>query len=156
MTTPDTTNNVTTVITAPYPPVCVPSPLDSISGQWVGYRIDLGENGKTAKRSLGRNGYPVSTAEKDRHRWMDLPEAVALYDRKLGLIMTGINRPGGQMLAGLDLDHCAQPDGRIDPWAQVWIDKLPRAYWEYSPSGTGLRGFVIVDGDTSQLDRDIN
>src|ERR1700719_4573755 len=38
---------------------------------------------------------------------------------------------------GVDLDHCVNPDGSIDSWAQAYLDQLP-SYAEYSPSKTGI------------------
>ena len=44
---------------------------------------------------------------------------------------------------GIDLDHCVNTDGSIDPWAQAYLDRLP-SYAEYSPSGTGIH--ILVRG----------
>src|ERR1700722_10086517 len=44
---------------------------------------------------------------------------------------------------GVDLDHCVNPDGSIDPWAQAYLDQLP-SYAEYSPSHTGIH--ILVRG----------
>jgi putative DNA primase/helicase len=44
---------------------------------------------------------------------------------------------------GVDLDHCVNPDGSIDPWAQAYLDQL-QSYAEYSPSRTGIH--ILVRG----------
>src|SRR5712692_10303019 len=44
---------------------------------------------------------------------------------------------------GVDLDHCVNPDGSIDSWAQAYLDQLP-SYAEYSPSKTGIH--ILVRG----------
>jgi putative DNA primase/helicase len=44
--------------------------------------------------------------------------------------------------AGIDLDHCRNPEtGEIAPWAQAIVDYLS-SYTEVSPSGTGVKIFV--------------
>jgi hypothetical protein len=44
--------------------------------------------------------------------------------------------------AGIDLDHCRNPEtGALEPWAQQIVNAL-HSYTEVSPSGTGLRIFV--------------
>jgi hypothetical protein len=42
--------------------------------------------------------------------------------------------------AGVDLDHCINPDGTIKPKAKAILDKLD-TYSEISPSGTGIKVF---------------
>src|SRR6266699_3607679 len=44
---------------------------------------------------------------------------------------------------GVDLDHCVNEDGSIDPWAQAYLDRL-KSYAEYSPSNTGIH--ILVRG----------
>src|SRR5262249_17868058 len=44
--------------------------------------------------------------------------------------------------AGVDLDHCRDPEtGEINPWAQQIVHALA-SYTEVSPSGTGVHLFV--------------
>ncbi|HKF36902.1 MAG TPA: hypothetical protein VKB35_08375, partial [Ktedonobacteraceae bacterium] len=49
-------------------------------------------------------------------------------------------------ITGVDLDHCVNPDGSIDAWAQAILDQLA-SYAEYSPSSTGIH--VYVQGTVS-------
>ncbi len=44
---------------------------------------------------------------------------------------------------GVDLDHCVNPDGSIDSWAQAYLAQL-KSYAEYSPSQTGIH--ILVRG----------
>lgn len=44
---------------------------------------------------------------------------------------------------GIDLDHCISADGEIAPWAAEKIALLSPTYMEISPSGTGIRAFLI-------------
>ena len=45
---------------------------------------------------------------------------------------------------GVDLDHCVNPNGSIDSWAQAYLDQL-QSYAEYSPSKTGIH--ILVRGN---------
>ncbi len=49
-------------------------------------------------------------------------------------------------ITGVDLDHCANPDGSIDAWAKAILRSL-NSYAEYSPSGAGIH--VYVQGTVS-------
>jgi primase-polymerase (primpol)-like protein len=47
---------------------------------------------------------------------------------------------GGSDYGALDLNHCRdRKTGKIDEWAQEWLDKAGGAYVEITPSGAGLR-----------------
>lgn len=52
----------------------------------------------------------------------------------------------GDGVACVDLDHCVNPDGSLDPWAREVLALAPRTYVEVSPSGSGLHvfGFASV------------
>lgn len=43
-------------------------------------------------------------------------------------------------MIAIDLDHCVK-NGEISDWAMEIIEHFPKAYIEYSPSGTGLHIF---------------
>jgi len=48
------------------------------------------------------------------------------------------------VIMGVDLDDCRDPDsGTIDEWALDVMEMLQNAYWEVSPSGTGLHALVV-------------
>ncbi len=68
--------------------------------------------------------------------WGTWDEAFPRYDR-VGFVPTR-NDP----FTFLDVDNSVTPAREIKPWAQAIVDRFPHAYWEYSPSGTGLKGFV--------------
>ena len=46
-----------------------------------------------------------------------------------------------------DIDHCIRDDGSLNDVASGIISLLPTAYFEKSPSGTGLRGFFQLPDD---------
>jgi putative DNA primase/helicase len=42
--------------------------------------------------------------------------------------------------AAIDIDHCRDPrTGKVDGWALAILAAAPGAYWEVTPSGTGIR-----------------
>jgi putative DNA primase/helicase len=48
-------------------------------------------------------------------------------------------------LVGIDIDDCRNAQtGEVEPWALEMILPLT-GYWEVSPSGTGIKGFIIAD-----------
>lgn len=80
----------------------------------------------------------------DPETWRSYEEAVAYHDRDdtdtegIGYMLS---KDG--IVVGVDLDGCRHPDtGELEPWAEDIIDRLD-TYAEVSPSGTGVRLFVI-------------
>lgn len=64
---------------------------------------------------------------------------------RLGFTFTGgVDVPGGRLHA-LDIDGCRNPtDGSIAEWARAVVINHANSYTEVTPSGTGLRQWVIV------------
>lgn len=48
-------------------------------------------------------------------------------------------------IGAIDIDHCIREDGSLNDVAASILGILPDAYFEKSPSGTGLRGFFKLD-----------
>ena len=116
------------------------------------------------KRPLRAGGRAGST--KDPKAWITRPTAVAAAaDMRLwpaekwkgdlkGLVvaegvgvLTGMIEEGpyaGRRLTVLDLDLACGPDRQPLPWAWDIVHRLP-SFWEYSPSGVGLKGFFLTD-----------
>jgi len=97
----------------------------------------------------------LSTASPEK--WGAYATALATYEKNKGdsvevgtmgtlagvcLVMTGING-----LIGIDLDGCIDDTGAVAPWATEVV-RAANSYTEISPSGHGLRIFVLgeVDG----------
>lgn len=84
--------------------------------------------------------YGVSTAKPDK--WVGFEEALTTYNQHqgkfagVGYLMTGVHG-----IVGIDLDGCVK-DGKIADWAQTIIVGSG-SYWEFSPSGNGIRIFLI-------------
>jgi primase-polymerase (primpol)-like protein len=65
--------------------------------------------------------------------WADFPAAArATAGEGVGFVLTV-----GDGIVVVDLDHAVE-DGRILPWAQAIVDRLPATYMERGRSGTGL------------------
>jgi predicted P-loop ATPase len=101
--------------------------------------------GKLRKVPLRANGRATAKSN-DPSTWSPY-EALAR-----GLALEEVEGPGimlGQVaehlwLVGGDLDRCRSPvTGKIEPWAQRWIDRLA-TYGEVSPSGAGVKLFGTV------------
>ncbi len=60
----------------------------------------------------------------------------------------------GRQVAGIDLDTCRDPEtGAIEGWAQAIVDRLG-TYTEVSPSGTGVKLFLLYgEADLDRLRR---
>ncbi len=59
----------------------------------------------------------------------------------------------GSGYVGIDLDECISPDGSIKQWALEIILSMPQTYWEYSPSGTGVKGIIKGTKKTDKCSR---
>src|SRR5665213_2547812 len=73
-------------------------------------------------------------------QWFDFKEAVAAYQRGVGVGL-GVLLRAEDNIVGIDLDDAIGDDGKIKIWAWQLVQGLP-TYWELSPSGRGLRAFV--------------
>jgi putative DNA primase/helicase len=106
--------------------------------QWVCWRKER-RQGKLTKVP-----YCVTT---DKYAASDNPQTWATYAQALQAKRAhhfdGIGYMFNRDYTGVDLDHCVQEDGGIDPWAQAYLDQL-QSYAEYSPSKTGIH--ILVRG----------
>jgi len=115
----------------------------TMKSSWVGWRLDGDDkcpinphNGKKAKVN-------------DRTTWGTLEQALdgcTRYD--LAGIGFVFDRDATDLITGIDIDHCREPDGSIALWAQEIIRVL-NSYTERSPSGTGFHIFVLGKLPTS-------
>lgn len=85
----------------------------------------------------------ASTTDPDT--WGSYEGAVAYHERDdTDTEGVGYVLGDGDMVAGADLDGCRVPEtGKKEPWAEEIIERLD-SYTEISPSGTGLRIFVVA------------
>lgn len=70
---------------------------------------------------------------QDPSSWSDFPTAAkAEAGEGVGFVLTA-----GDGIVVVDLDHAVE-DGRVLPWAQKIVDRLPATYMERGRSGNGL------------------
>ena len=59
----------------------------------------------------------------------------------------GIGYRVSEGIGAIDIDHCIREDGSLNDIAASILSFFPDAYFERSPSGTGLRGFFRLSPD---------
>ncbi len=112
------------------------APLCQID-HWVVWRWEL-KNGKWTKP-------PYMAANPGRHAANNDPATWASYQAAATTAQNGKVNGIGFALPGtpfdvVDLDHCVDPGtGKVDPWAQTWLNAANGSYVERTPSGEGLR-----------------
>lgn len=100
----------------------VPAELTS-RPRWVRY-----SSRKVPLRTDGR-----FASVDDPSSWSDFPAVVkAKAGEGVGFVLTA-----GDGIVVIDLDHAVE-GGRVLPWAQAIVDRLPATYMERGRSGTGL------------------
>lgn len=111
--------------------------------RWIPWDLRRNAGGRMTKQPRG------STRDVAALRTFDevLAEVGSLRaDGGAGIVLTGSVPHGGGYVIALDLDSCVDPSTRrISAWAQAILDAA-QSYAEISPSGFGLRIFVIADG----------
>lgn len=97
---------------------------------------------KGAKRPLAKRGPGKAN---DPETEMTLTEALANMDRKgWGGVGVSMGTAAGGVV-GIDLDHVIDAGGVLTPFGREAITHFAGGYVEVSPSGTGLRVFVLGD-----------
>jgi hypothetical protein len=75
----------------------------------------------------------------DSEHWYPYEQAAKIYKFAFDGIGYVITHDDG--IIGIDLDDCVD-DGKLNCFAQSIVDNVP-SYWEISPSGTGIKGYLI-------------
>ncbi len=108
--------------------------------QWVCWRKELRKGKPTKVPYNPRTGH---RAESDNPatwaRYEEARQALANQPKRYH----GLGFMFHSDYTGIDLDHCVNPDGTIDPWAHEIIVRLV-SWAEYSPSDTGIH--ILVRG----------
>jgi hypothetical protein len=110
---------------------------------WVGWILDASPGrAKPAKVPIDpRSGSPASV--RDPKTWGDFPAAVIAVER-YGLAGVGVVLGRRFQVTGIDLDGCVDPDSSVlNELATAVLEDLPGTYAEFSPSGRGIRAFVL-------------
>jgi hypothetical protein len=118
--------------------------------QWLLWKyVARGKNGKLTKEPFQRNGW--SAKSNTPSTWCDFESAhTTAHNSALSFDGIGFAFAEGDGLVGIDLDHCINPDGSIEAWAQEILDLFPGTYLERTPSLTGFhiicRGSALATG----------
>ncbi len=89
-----------------------------------------------------RNGQPAKT--NDTSTFSDFSTAMTAY--AMGG-WDGIGYRVSEGIGAIDIDHCIRDDGSLNDVAASILSFFPDAYFERSPSSTGLRGFFKLSPD---------
>ena len=114
--------------------------------QWVAWRNEDRDGKQTKVPYVARDRRAEAD---DRTTWLTHDKAAALAEIIIngggGGIGIELGKCGNVWLAGIDFDTCRDPaTGHIEPWAQEVLDRLG-TYSEVSPSGTGIKAFLLID-----------
>ena len=100
-------------------------------------------NGKPTKVPYNpRTGSPAKT--NDPSTFADFSTAMKAY--AMGG-WDGIGYRVSEGIGAIDIDHCIREDGSLNDVAASILGIFSDAYFEKSPSGTGLRGFFRLSPD---------
>jgi putative DNA primase/helicase len=118
-------------------PQAIPPELRA-TPRWIVWKV-RDRDGKPDKPPFDyRTGRPGDVT--DPAVWLPFDGAIKLIGRFDGI---GFAFSPRDDFAGIDLDHCIDEDGNLEPWAERIVDGL-QSYTERSPSGRGLH--VLIRG----------
>lgn len=109
--------------------------------RWCRWSLVKDRRGKPTKRP------DCSTKDPEARR--ELKDVEGPVDKKQGIgFITGgaVPTPRGYLIA-IDYDNCVSPDHEhsVSPWAKGAIEAFHHSFTEISPSGYGLRQWVLVE-----------
>ena len=111
--------------------------------QWccwrAAWRVDKQGEGKWTKPPYQPDGRPASST--DPATWAEFGECLLAYQLR-GFDGIGFMLAKSAGIIGVDLDHCLDETGALEPKAQPIVDQF-NSYTEVSPSGDGLHIFVF-------------
>lgn len=111
------------------------------SPQWVCWKARPKANGRTDKLPYDPKNGGMSDST-DPSKWGTFNQAVSAYQNGGGYAGIGFALNGPPFI-GVDLDDSVNPEtGTIEMWAWEIVEALD-TYAEVSPSGTGLRMFLL-------------
>jgi len=107
--------------------------------QWICWKLESKQEGARPTKipKSPKNGYTCS--KTDETEYVTLKEALIGRERHE---LDGIGFVFANGFVAIDLDDCFDEEGSLTPTAQNIVDHFPNVYWEYSPSGNGLHGFM--------------
>ena len=125
--------------------VTIPAALKDFN-RWVVWNAVSKSDGKVAKQPRIARSPTHGASVNNTEHWASCDVAVNAAQKHgcsgIGFVMTNI-QPELNLIA-IDIDHCVTGDARIlNELSTRIVGAIPEAYWEYSPSGTGVRGFCL-------------
>ena len=102
--------------------------------QWVCWRKEKRKSNWTKIPYNPRTGKPAASNDPDT--WSPYTVALAAWQKQSNRY-DGLGYMFNRDVTGIDLDHCVDAQGHIEPWAWSLIERLA-SYTEYSPSGDGV------------------
>jgi len=115
--------------------------------QWVLWKIEPGKDGKMTKVPYNPANPRFKASSTKPHTWGTFAQAVAAAQTD-GFSGIGFMFSENDPYAGIDLDHCRDPEsGEIAPWAWEIINRFD-SYTEISPSGKGIH--ILIRGKLPQ------
>ena len=115
-------------------PDAIPAEIKALKA-WVTWRYEWKED-KWTKEPYQVNG-DIHAKVNDWSTWGTFNQALDCY-RWGGVDGIGFVLQRASGIVGIDLDHCAEPDGKVAVWALKMMHEI-ESYTEFSPSGTGIR-----------------
>lgn len=133
------------IVLAPQPSALTPDPLPSVPQMlkeipnWVSWKLIDGD------KPLFIAGTDRYASSMDPSTWTDYPTAVTKTAingvEGVGFVMGGL--AAEKKIVGVDIDGCYDPNtDTLTPWAEKIVDLLD-CYTEKTPSGLGLRIWVV-------------
>lgn len=124
----------------------IPLDMRRESGRWGVWHFESRSDKPTKVPYSVRTQRPAASTRPDE--WCDFPEAAAYLLRMRN--MDGLGFRLGEGWAGVDLDGCVDTEtGEIHPWASAIVERL-NSYTEVSPSGTGLKIFLVAEAESAR------
>ena len=130
-----------TPFTLPVRPKAIPAALRERQ-QWVAWQWERREDKWTKVPVNARTG---SRAESDNpETWTDFDTARTYAATRTNIAGIGYVFSADDPYTGLDFDTCRDPEtGELDAWAAATLAGFD-SYAEISPSGTGIKAFVMA------------
>jgi putative DNA primase/helicase len=111
--------------------------------QWVCWRYEMRRD-KQGHEERTKVPYNPRTHRRARPNdpttWASYEQARAAWEGKPDQY-EGLGYMFADDYTGIDLDHCIDEQGQLDPWARAYLDRL-HSYAEYSPGGEGVHCLV--------------
>ncbi len=112
------------------------------SPQWVVWKY-IERDGKPTKSPINPHTGEFAKST-DASTWGTFDESLAACTQDASLSGVGFVFTAADPYCGIDLDDCRDPDsGQLKDWAREIVEQLA-SYTEVSPSGTGVKVFVLA------------